>query len=90
MAGTEHGPVIIAGDTNLATLSRVFAENLSTYTDGFVQAGAGFGYTFPANHAWMRIDRILTTKDLGVGNFRVSCRDCSDHLCVVADVGRAR
>jgi endonuclease/exonuclease/phosphatase (EEP) superfamily protein YafD len=87
-ASAEHGPVIIAGDTNLPTLSPVLAENLSPFVDGFRSVGFGFGYTFPARRPWMRIDRILTTHDLRFETFTVDCQQASDHHCVIADIGR--
>jgi vancomycin resistance protein VanJ len=88
-ARAEALPVLIAGDTNLPSLSPILSENLSSFTDGFGRAGAGFGYTFPSRYPFMRIDRILTSSSLEFSTFRVSCRGVSDHLCVVADVRRA-
>jgi endonuclease/exonuclease/phosphatase (EEP) superfamily protein YafD len=84
-------PVVIAGDTNLPDLSPVFSRHLSRFQDGFVKAGAGFGYTFPNDRRpWMRIDRILATDALRFVKFEVGTSAASDHLCVVADLQRAR
>jgi vancomycin resistance protein VanJ len=88
MAAAEQLPVIIGGDTNLPTLSPVLARELSPFVDGFSSSGFGFGYTFPARLPWMRIDRILTSRDLVFTRFSVGCQGASDHLCVVADVAR--
>ncbi|HEX4475156.1 MAG TPA: endonuclease/exonuclease/phosphatase family protein [Polyangiaceae bacterium] len=88
MASAEPGPVILGGDTNLPTLSPVLADGLGAFVDGFPSAGFGFGYTFPAKHPWMRIDRILTNHDLEFSTFKVGCEGASDHLCVVADIQR--
>jgi endonuclease/exonuclease/phosphatase family metal-dependent hydrolase len=86
-ASRESIPVIIAGDTNLPGLSNVFHRWLSDYQDGFPHAGTGFGYTFPSNHVpWMRIDRILATRELAFVRFQVGRSRASDHLCVVADL----
>jgi endonuclease/exonuclease/phosphatase family metal-dependent hydrolase len=105
VAGKETRPVVIAGDTNLPVLSPVFARNLGGYQDGFVKAGGGFGYTFPASHPWMRIDRILASDALHFTSFEVGCSDrdtsadgssgssgstVSDHDCVVAELQGAR
>jgi hypothetical protein len=88
-AAAETGSVIVGGDTNLPTLSPVLSSELtSSFIDGFSSAGSGFGYTFPAKHPWMRIDRIMTSHDLAFTSFSVGCEGASDHLCVVADIRR--
>jgi vancomycin resistance protein VanJ len=87
-ARKETLPVLIAGDTNLPSLSPALADHLSWLTDGFGSMGSGFGYTFPAQRPWMRIDRILSSSALAFSSFKVSCRGSSDHLCVVADIER--
>jgi vancomycin resistance protein VanJ len=84
-------PVVIGGDTNLPGLSLIFSRYLSGFRDGFVEAGSGFGYTYPNDRRpWMRIDRILTTSDLRVTRFQIGASGASDHLCVVADVELGR
>jgi vancomycin resistance protein VanJ len=88
-AAGETDPVVLAGDTNLPDLSRIYARNLSAYQDGFRQAGWGFGYTFPNDrHPWMRIDRILATAPLRFVGFEVGDSAASDHRCVVAEIQR--
>jgi vancomycin resistance protein VanJ len=87
-AARETLPVLIAGDTNLPSLSPALATNLGAFTDAFTRAGSGFGYTFPARHPWMRIDRMLGSSALEFTSFKVNCAGTSDHLCVVADVER--
>jgi len=86
VATTSPRPVIIAGDTNLPGLSWILAERLGHFRDAFSQAGRGFGYTFPANRPWMRIDRILTNHRLRALDFRVGDAVISDHRCVFAIV----
>ncbi len=86
LAAAEIHPVIIAGDFNLPGLSRLFADNLGNFRDGFREAGVGFGYTFPAKYPWMRLDRILTSSDLDFASFQVDCKGLSDHLCVTAEI----
>ncbi len=85
-AEQESLPVLIAGDTNLPGLSAVLRKNLRSYTDGFRAASWGFGYTFPASHPFLRLDRILASEKLGFTSFHVACGGVSDHLCVVADI----
>jgi endonuclease/exonuclease/phosphatase (EEP) superfamily protein YafD len=86
-ARRETGPVLIAGDTNLPGLSPVLARELSSFTDGFAQAGWGLGYTYPNDRRpWMRIDRMFAAGGLRFAGFEVGQSKASDHLCVVADV----
>ncbi len=86
-AAREPYPVLIAGDTNLPGLSAIFHRHLDGYRDGFVDAGSGFGYTFPTNRApWMRIDRILASDAFRFVRFEVGRSKVSDHRCVVADL----
>lgn len=87
MASQESGPVVIAGDTNLPSQSFFLHHFLSSYSDGFSDAGWGFGYTFPSyRRAWMRIDRILANDALRFVRFDVGQSKASDHYCVVADL----
>jgi endonuclease/exonuclease/phosphatase (EEP) superfamily protein YafD len=96
-AANESGPVIIAGDTNLPGLSKILGRYLSSYHDGFREAGWGLGYTYPNDHKpfmphdrnpWMRIDRVFTSDELRVVGFEVGTSPVSDHLCVIADIQR--
>jgi endonuclease/exonuclease/phosphatase family metal-dependent hydrolase len=85
-AASEAGPVLIAGDTNLPGLSAVSRKHLARFTDGFQAASWGFGYTYPSEHPFLRLDRILVTDKLRFASFRVACKGVSDHLCVVAEI----
>jgi endonuclease/exonuclease/phosphatase family metal-dependent hydrolase len=87
MAARETLPVIIAGDTNLPNLSPSL-DYVRDFQDGFADAGRGLGYTFPARSPWMRIDRIMASRQLRFLSFDVGSSRASDHLCVVADLGR--
>lgn len=82
-------PVVIAGDTNLPGLSRILGRHLSPFHDAFVDAGSGFGYTFPSGSPWLRIDRLLTGRGLRAVQFQRGMSTASDHLCVVGDFARA-
>lgn len=88
LAARESLPVLIAGDTNLPSLSKLLSGALQDFDDGFSQAGFGFGYTFHKRMPWMRIDRVFTGRELRVVGFSVSCKGISDHFCVVADIAR--
>jgi vancomycin resistance protein VanJ len=85
-ARKASGAVIIAGDTNLPELSRIYGETLADYRDGFAEAGRGFGYTFPASHPWMRIDRILANTALQFQRFDVLDGPGSDHRAIAANL----
>jgi endonuclease/exonuclease/phosphatase (EEP) superfamily protein YafD len=87
-ASRETDPVVIAGDTNLPSLSNLFGRRLSGYVDGFRSVGWGFGYSFPSDLPWMRIDRILATRELRFVRFEVGDSTASDHRCVVAEIQR--
>jgi endonuclease/exonuclease/phosphatase (EEP) superfamily protein YafD len=90
LATSSSHPVIIAGDSNLPTSSRLLAELLGRWQDGFAAVGRGFGYTFPVGRhgAWMRIDRILAGPEFRFLQFGVGKGAGSDHYCVWADIER--
>jgi len=90
-AARETDPVFIAGDTNLPELSLVYRKYLSGFDDAFIQAGWGFGYTFPSDKrvpAWMRIDRVMASHALRFTHFEVGESHASDHHCIVADLAK--
>jgi len=86
LAAKEQIPVVIAGDTNLPGPSLILREHLGQYNDAFRDAGWGFGYTFPAKHRFLRLDRIFAGPELRFTSFQLGCRGVSDHLCVAADI----
>ena len=55
-------PVLIAGDTNLPTLSWLYHHTLGALgvRDAFDEAGSGFGYTFPAKVPWMLAGMLIS------------------------------
>ena len=87
-ASLGPGPVVVAGDTNLPTLSPLLCGIFGEYDDAFRKAGWGFGYTFPTNkwRAWMRIDRILARGPVRFVHFEVGRPVVSDHHFIVADL----
>jgi endonuclease/exonuclease/phosphatase (EEP) superfamily protein YafD len=88
--GRSQRPVIIAGDTNLPERSLLLREYLDSYRDAFVEAGNGYGYTFPCNRfwPWMRIDRVLLDHHLRAVSAHVGGRGGSDHCPLVVDLER--
>ena len=90
LATHERVSVIIAGDTNLPGLSSILRDNLGNYQDAFRATASGFGYTFPAKHPFLRLDRIMSGPGFRFTSFAVGCGGVSDHLCVVADIERGQ
>jgi endonuclease/exonuclease/phosphatase (EEP) superfamily protein YafD len=88
MAGQESMPVLLAGDTNLPGASATLRRELGQYSDAFRDAGWGFGYTYPAKHPWLRLDRVMASAALKFSQFRVGCPAASDHLCVSVQVSK--
>ena len=81
-------PVLVVGDTNLPGGSLYLRRYLGHLGDAFVEAGWGFGYTFPAKLPWMRLDRVLLGPGLHAVSFQVLGRRVSAHRPVVADIVR--
>lgn len=90
LADREPYPVVIAGDLNLVGMSHTWRGCLSKYQDGFAEAGSGFGYTYPSGWKglppWMRLDRILASRQLRFIGFTVANESASDHMCIAADL----
>jgi len=82
--------VLIAGDTNLPSLSPALVDTVGSFRDAFREAGSGFGYTFPSRHPWMRIDRMMASSDVAFTRFEIGCKETSDHLCIVTELEVAR
>jgi endonuclease/exonuclease/phosphatase (EEP) superfamily protein YafD len=86
LAASDPNPVVLSGDTNLPGLSPVLERQFSTYQDGFSSAGWGFGYTFPSQHPWLRLDRMFASRTLRFTSFLTGCGTESDHRCIVAEL----
>jgi vancomycin resistance protein VanJ len=85
-ARSEPPPFVIAGDTNLPALSAIARRYFAGLNDAFAEVGLGFGYTFPAKHPWMRIDRFLGGDGVRFSDVRVAPRGASDHRAIFVDV----
>jgi endonuclease/exonuclease/phosphatase family metal-dependent hydrolase len=86
-AARSSAPVIIAGDTNLPGLSWALSRWLGGFSDGFAEAGRGFGYSYPAQRmVWMRIDRILAGSRFRFLDVTTISPGVSNHLAVAADL----
>jgi vancomycin resistance protein VanJ len=91
LAGTIHADphprLLLAGDLNTATTDRRFAR-LAPLVDSHQQAGAGFGFTWPARLPVLRPDHILH-RGLTSRQSSVVVAPGSDHRAVVADLDTA-
>ena len=86
-AAKSSDPVLIAGDTNLPGLSWAFSHWLGGFSDGFAEAGRGFGYSYPAQRmVWMRIDRVLAGSRFRFLDAATISPRVADHLAVAADL----
>lgn len=86
-------PVIVAGDFNTPTESRLFQEVWGGYKNAFSETGSGYGYTqrvrFSGLRYSSRIDHILTSNELKPLTSAVGPDVGSDHLPLIADIGWA-
>jgi len=100
-AAAQMGPVILAGDFNLAAGSRAYRDSLAGWHDAFGEAGQGFGHTYPVpdhDHegeprqwlkrpfALLRIDYVLTRGDLRPTRAWTEVMVDSDHLALLTDL----
>lgn len=97
LAGQIGGPLILAGDFNLAAGSRPYRGFPDEWLDAFAKRGRGFGHTFPTTVArWLgglampfplvRIDYVLSTGGLEPTAAWVPEVGGSDHRPVVAEL----
>jgi len=83
-----HGrPMILCGDFNDTPGSRTHQKIAQAFVDAWMAAGAGDGFTIPAEGPRKRIDYIWTSKDPSIEALRlwVPASEASDHLPVVGE-----
>jgi len=91
----EHRPVVVAGDFNATWGNRSFRRLLDQgLTDAAAARGKPFQMTWPRDRRFippmLRIDHVLTTKQLVVTRIESGTGRGSDHRPLVADVVRPR
>lgn len=72
----ETDPVIIAGDFNTPALGPVYKLYADIFQDAHLQAGSGFGHTFPGDtrnplalfQPWLRLDQMFASQHWQVLN----------------------
>lgn len=77
--------LLIAGDFNTPPGSDVLAPFDRRYVDSFARVGAGFGFTWPRSHPFLRVDRIMATPDWSFRRSEVGPDVGSDHLPIWAE-----
>ncbi|MCR3720715.1 MULTISPECIES: endonuclease/exonuclease/phosphatase family protein [Prauserella salsuginis group] len=94
LAADEGAPRVLLGDFNTAPDAAELDPLWTELDDGFAEAGAGDGFTYPAESPEKRIDYAAVSGEVGVRGARVPATDlaatASDHRPVVADVVVAR
>jgi vancomycin resistance protein VanJ len=87
------GPHVLAGDFNMTPSSRSYQLMRAHYQDSHVEAGWGFGHTYPASSRTsgvsvplLRIDYIFHSPDVAAIQSRVARDQGSDHRAIVADL----
>ncbi len=84
-ARSNGSPFILVGDTNLPDPSPIARKYFAGLRDAFADVGFGFGYTFPAKHPWMRIDRAFSGDGVRFSNVRVGALGESDHRPLIVE-----
>ena len=91
-ATSEDLPVILAGDFNAPAQGKVARLFASKFQDAHLNAGGGFGFTFPGVTRnplslfgpWMRIDHIYSNQWLRAVGCKVETKRASQHRAVAA------
>ena len=85
--GYRGRPMILCGDFNDTPGSRTYEKIAQDFTDTWMTAGTGDGFTIPAEKPRKRIDYIWTLKNPSIEALRVWVpeSEASDHLPVVGE-----
>lgn len=84
----RSGPLILCGDFNDLPGNRVYRRLCEAFDDAWAKAGAGEGFTIPADKPNRRIDYIWIAKTTELETLRVWVpeSEASDHRPVVAEI----
>ena len=84
--------MIVAGDFNMPSDSRIYRACWAKYRNAFSDQGFGYGYTkwtpLRGSRYGLRIDHVLTSDHWHVQRAWIGPDVGSDHLPILADVGR--
>lgn len=78
-------PILIGGDFNMPTESRIFRFLARSYRIAYDEAGWGYGYTKPSRPPWIRIDHVIGTAEWFFKSARVGADVGSDHLPLIVE-----
>ncbi len=81
---TCHYKTIISGDFNNTAFSWAYRKLKGDLNDSFIEAGEGFGKTYPFNKYPLRIDFILSDKKFKVNQHKNFEIKLSDHEPILA------
>lgn len=79
-------PMIVTGDFNDIPNSYTYFTIHKNLQDAFLKKGFGIGRTYSFISPTLRIDYMLTSKDITVKQFDRIVKDYSDHYMLVADL----
>jgi endonuclease/exonuclease/phosphatase family metal-dependent hydrolase len=89
---SQNLPVIVAGDFNMPVESAIYRKVWRGYSNAFSKTGSGYGWSERVSVLGIplavRIDHVLTGKGLTPRLCEMGPDVGSDHLPVIADVGR--
>ncbi len=78
-------PLIIGADLNSIPASYVYRKARGDLNDAFLEAGSGWGATFPYKIPWLRIDYLLHSPEILLQQYVTVQNNLSDHYPAVAD-----
>jgi len=91
---TDALPAVVTGDFNMPVESAWYRRFWPAYANAFSKAGFGYGFTekiaIRGFEYRVRIDHILTRGDLAAQKCWVGMDVGSDHLPLLAEIGRGR
>ena len=79
-------PIILCGDFNDTPNSYAYHQLSYGLKDAFTEQGEGFGRTYNGKFPSLRIDYILCSPELNIGDFTTHSKNLSDHFPIQAEV----
>ena len=79
-------PYVFCGDLNAVPASYVYHILSKNLNDAFLQNSIGWGSTYNSKIPFLRIDVVLTSKQLTTTKYQSPKLQLSDHYPVVADI----
>ena len=86
LLGDQRNPVTLIGDLNAEPADPEIVTLTDVFTDSWVEAGSGPGYTYEAVLPTKRIDFVLHSRGVRARDIEVLSTLASDHLPVLADL----